>query len=163
MAVWQFIYKDSHKRTFMHIHAFTHARESVWVALVEVPQLPRPPDGVRRSGTLPTICKAESRHVQQVPPAAIFVKLLIAGFGFHQAWQWEPQPPINLDPYLQRCRPFRNPRSPTLPPVDFAPIQAHCSINRMPYSLTGVTDFSVLICRISKTRENAERNALLCV
>lgn len=92
-----------------------------------------------------------------------FEKLLIAGFGFHQAWQWEPQPPINLDPYLQRCRPFRNPRSPTLPPVDFAPIQAHCSINRMPHSLTGVTDFSVLICRISKTRENAERNALLCV
>lgn len=41
--MWQFIYKDSHKHTFMHIHAFTHARESVWVALVEVPQLPRPP------------------------------------------------------------------------------------------------------------------------
>lgn len=73
------------------------------------------PGGVRRSGTLPTNCKGESRHVQQVPPATIFMKLLIAAFGFHQAWQWEPQLPISLNPNLQWCLPFRNPRSPTPP------------------------------------------------
>ncbi len=94
------------------------------------------PGGVRRSWTLPTICKGESRHVQQVPPATIFMKLLTAAFGFHQAWQWEPQPPISLDPYLQCCRPFRNCRSPT-PPINWTPVQACWGINKIPNLMRG--------------------------
>lgn len=42
----------------------------------------------------------------RVPHATILMKWLTAVFGFHQAWQWEPQLPISLDPYLQCCRPF---------------------------------------------------------
>lgn len=109
-----------HRQAQMHICTYTHTQYTHrgvngmgcigWGAPAA-----EAPGRVRRSGTLPTICKGESRHVQQVPPATIFMKLLTAAFGFHQAWQWEPQLLISLHPYLQCCRPFKNPRSPNPP------------------------------------------------
>lgn len=63
---------------------------------------------VRRSGTLATICTEESRRVQQATPVTIFMTLPTAVFGFHQAWQWEPNLSISLKPHIVSCWSVKN-------------------------------------------------------
>lgn len=88
VAVVQFIYIDRHKM-HTHIQCTPEGVNGMGCIGWSAPAA-EAPGGVKRSGTLPTICKGKSRHVQHVPPATIFMKLLIAKLSFLQAWQWEP-------------------------------------------------------------------------
>lgn len=142
--------QDRHKCTFIHTQC-THKRVSGMGCIGWDAPAAEAPGRVRRSGTLPTICKRERRHVQQVPPATIFMKLLTAAFGFHQDWQWEPQPPISLETYLQ-CWPFRNPRgAPPPPPTHIikTSVQACWCVNKIPYLPGGGSNGDLIYCILS--------------